>query len=187
LCFARSGSFGTGPRIEAAVFTSQTDFVLVKHKRLRTPASIGRVRREFSAGGVVVRRVRGAWKVAAIRPAGKDNVWALPKGLIGRGESAADTAVREVTEETGVEARLVEKLGDIRYVYTWAGERVFKVVSFFLLRYSKGRLGNLPAAYRHEVAETRWLGLEEAPRLLAYRGEQEMAAKALQLIHDRGL
>jgi 8-oxo-dGTP pyrophosphatase MutT (NUDIX family) len=145
------------------------------------------VRREFSAGGVLVRRVRGEWRLAAIRPAGKDNVWALPKGLVGRGESAADTAVREVAEETGVQGRLLEKLGDVRYVYTWRGERVFKVVSFFLLRYSRGRLGDLPAAYRHEVADTRWLLLEDAPRLLAYKGEQEMAAKALQILNDTRL
>jgi 8-oxo-dGTP pyrophosphatase MutT (NUDIX family) len=145
------------------------------------------VRREFSAGGVVIRRVRREWRLAAIRPAGKEDVWALPKGLIGPGESAADTAVREVAEETGVEARLVEKLGDIRYVYTWRGERVFKVVSFFLLRYTHGRLGNLPAAHRHEVGETRWLPLADAPRLLAYGGEREMAAKTLQILADRQL
>jgi 8-oxo-dGTP pyrophosphatase MutT (NUDIX family) len=145
------------------------------------------VRREFSAGGVVIRRVRREWRLAAIRPAGKENVWALPKGLIGPGENAADAAVREVAEETGVEARLVEKLGDIRYVYTWRGERVFKVVSFFLLRYTRGRLGNLPAAHRHEVAETRWLPLADAPRLLAYGGEREMAAKTLQILADRQL
>lgn len=136
---------------------------------------------------MVVRRVRGEWKLAAIRPGGKKKVWALPKGLIGPGESAADTAVREVAEETGIDARLVEKLGDVRYVYTWASERVFKVVSFFLLRYSKGRLGDVPAAFRHEVAETRWLPLTEAPRLLTYKGEREMAAKALQIIDERGL
>ena len=145
------------------------------------------MRREFSAGGVVVRRVRGEWRLAAIRPAGKDNVWALPKGLIGRGESAADTAVREVAEETGVEGRLLEKLGDVRYVYTWRGERVFKIVSFFLLRYSRGRLGELPPDYRHEIAETRWLALDDAPRLLAYKGEREMAEKALQIVEERGL
>jgi 8-oxo-dGTP pyrophosphatase MutT (NUDIX family) len=131
--------------------------------------------------------VRGEWRLAAICPAGKVDVWALPKGLIGRGESAADTAVREVAEETGIEGRLLEKLGDIRYVYTWRGERVFKVVSFFLLRYSRGRLGDLPAATRHEVAETRWLPLAEAPRLLAYTGEREMAAKALQIVEERTL
>jgi 8-oxo-dGTP pyrophosphatase MutT (NUDIX family) len=140
------------------------------------------MRREFSAGGVVVRRIRGEWRLAAIRPGGRENVWALPKGLIGKGESAADTAIREVTEETGVEARLIEKLGDVRYVYTWRGERVFKVVSFFLLRYSRGRLGDIPEHLRHEVAETRWLVLEDAPRLLSYKGEREMVEKALERI-----
>jgi 8-oxo-dGTP pyrophosphatase MutT (NUDIX family) len=137
------------------------------------------VRREFSAGGVVIRRVRREWRLAAIRPAGKEGVWALPKGLTGPGEKAADTAVREVAEETGVEARLVEKLGDIRYVYTWRGERVFKVVSFYLLRYSRGRLGDLPPTTAHEVAEVRWLPLEDAPRLLAYKGEKEMAQRVI--------
>jgi 8-oxo-dGTP pyrophosphatase MutT (NUDIX family) len=138
------------------------------------------VRREFSAGGVVVRRLRGRWAMAAIRPAGKDpGVWALPKGNIGPAEKADATALREVTEETGVEARLVEKLGDVRYVYSWDGERIFKVVSFFLLRYSSGRLGDLPAATAHEVDEARWLPLDEAPKLLAYKGEREMAEKAI--------
>lgn len=145
------------------------------------------MRREFSAGGVVVRRIRGRWHVAAIRPGGKTDVWALPKGLIGSGESAAETALREVAEETGVSGRLVEKLGDVRYVYTWGGERVFKVVSFFLVRYSRGRLGEIPAEFRHEVAETRWLPLEDSPRLLTYGGERDMVAKALQLIDGRGL
>jgi 8-oxo-dGTP pyrophosphatase MutT (NUDIX family) len=145
------------------------------------------VRREFSAGGVLVRRLRGEWRLAAIRPGGKDKVWALPKGLIGPGESAADAALREVAEETGVEARLVEKLGDVRYVYTWEGERVFKVVSFFLLRYSRGRLGNLPAEFRHEVAEARWLPLKDAPQLLSYKGEREMAERALQICAKRAL
>jgi 8-oxo-dGTP pyrophosphatase MutT (NUDIX family) len=138
------------------------------------------MRREFSAGGVLVRRLNGDWVMAAIRPAGKDpGVWALPKGIIGDGEKPDVTALREVEEETGVEGRLVEKLGDVRYVYTWDGERVFKVVSFYLLRYSKGRLGDLPPATAHEVAEVRWLPLEDAPRLLAYKGEREMAEQAL--------
>jgi ADP-ribose pyrophosphatase YjhB (NUDIX family) len=144
------------------------------------------MRREFSAGGVVVRRLRGGWRLAAIRPGGKD-VWALPKGLIGPGESPADTASREVTEETGVEGRLVEKLGDVRYVYTWEGERVFKIVSFYLFRYARGRLGDIPAEHAHEVDATRWLPLDEAPRLLAYGGEREMAERARRLLAEEAV
>jgi 8-oxo-dGTP pyrophosphatase MutT (NUDIX family) len=140
------------------------------------------VEREFSAGGVVVRTVRGRTMVAAIRPRGKpEGVWALPKGNIDPSESPAETAVREVREETGVEGRLVEKLGDVRYVYTRkGGQRIFKVVSFFLLRAGRGRIGEIDESMRIEVAEARWLPLEDAPRLLAYGGEREMAAKALE-------
>jgi 8-oxo-dGTP diphosphatase len=139
------------------------------------------VRREFSAGGVLVRRLAGGWRMAAIRPAGKPaGVWALPKGLIGRGERPEATALREIEEETGAHGRLDEKLGDVRYVYTWAGERVFKVVSFYLVRYSGGRLGAVPPEHAHEVAEVRWLPLEEAADLLAYKGEREMAERALE-------
>jgi 8-oxo-dGTP pyrophosphatase MutT (NUDIX family) len=138
------------------------------------------MRREFSAGAVLVRRVRGRLMVAAIRPGGKPaGVWALPKGQIDPGETGEATALREVEEETGVRGRSLGKLGDIRYWFQWEGERVFKVVSFFLVRYSSGRLGDIPAPHRHEVAEVRWLPLAEAPRLLAYRGEREMAEKAL--------
>ena len=144
-----------------------------------------RVRREFSAGGVLVRRLRGRWMLAAIRPAGKDpGLWALPKGLIGHGEKPETTAQREVAEETGATGTLIEKLGDVRYVYTWRGERVFKVVSFYLLRYSHGRLGELPPATAHEVAEVRWLPLEDAPRLLAYGGEKDMAGRAISYLRD---
>jgi len=141
------------------------------------------MRREFSAGGVVVRRLRGGWYLAAIRPAGKPKgLWALPKGNVATGERPEEAALREVSEETGVEARLLGKLGDVRYVYTWAGERIFKVLSFYLLRYSSGRLGELPAATAHEVAEVKWLPLEKAPGLLAYRGEQDMARKAAEAL-----
>jgi 8-oxo-dGTP pyrophosphatase MutT (NUDIX family) len=139
------------------------------------------VKREFSAGGVLVRRLNGRWMVAAIRPRrhGKA-VWALPKGHIDPGESAEATALREVAEETGARGRSLGKLGDVRYWFNWEGERIFKVVSFFLVRYEGGRLGDLPAAFRHEVAEVKWLPLEEAPRLLSYGGERDMARKALE-------
>ncbi len=135
-----------------------------------------------------MRRLKGRWMFAAIRPAGKERgVWALPKGLIGPDEKPEEAALREVGEETGVEAHLVRKLGDIRYVYTWAGERVFKVVSFYLFRYRRGRLGELATEQRIEVAEVRWLPLDEAGHLLAYRGEREMAEKALAFLQSDGL
>ena len=67
-------------------------------------------------------------------------------------------------------------------MYTWCGERIFKVVSFFLVRYESGRLGDITDEFRHEVADARWLPLEDAPRLLAYRGEREMAAKARDML-----
>jgi ADP-ribose pyrophosphatase YjhB (NUDIX family) len=140
--------------------------------------------REFSAGGVIVRRFRGRWWVAAIRPGGKpEGVWALPKGNLGRGESAEETAVREVAEETGLEGVSAGKLGDVRYIYTRGGRRIFKVVSFYLVRYRRGRIGEIAARFRHEVAEVAWLPLEEAPQLLAYRGEREIAEKALAALN----
>ncbi len=141
------------------------------------------MRREFSAGVVVLRRMRGRWWFAATRPQGKrPGTWALPKGLLDPGERPAETALREGFEETGVRSTLVTKLGDVRYVYTWEGERVFKVVSFFLARASGGRIGELPPGIEVEVAEARWLPLEDATRLLAYGGERDMAAKALGVV-----
>ena len=133
----------------------------------------------------MVRRLRGRWMLAAIRPGGKpEGIWALPKGLVDAGESPEATALREVAEETGVEGESLGKLGDVRYVYSRAGMRIFKIVSFFLVRYKRGRLGELPEALAFEVAEARWLPLDEAPSLLAYRGEREMAAKALARLTD---
>jgi 8-oxo-dGTP pyrophosphatase MutT (NUDIX family) len=144
--------------------------------------------REFSAGGVLVRRLNGRWMLAAIRPGGKpDGTWALPKGLIHRGEGSEETALREVAEETGACGRSLGKLGDVRYVYTRRGVRVFKVVSFYLLRYTGGRIDDLPAEHRHEVTEARWLPLDEAPKLLAYGGEREMAQKAISALAEQAL
>jgi hypothetical protein len=69
-------------------------------------------------------------------------------------------------------------------VYTRAGERIFKVVSFYLVRYRRGRIGDVPPEHAHEIEEARWLPLEDAPRLLAYRGEREMADQALAYVRD---
>src|SRR5215475_2701354 len=123
--------------------------------------------------------------LAAIRPGGRpEGLWALPKGNIDAGEKPEATALREVAEETGAHGNSLGKLGDVKYVYTWDGERIFKVVSFFLVRYAGGRLGDIPEAFRHEVAEARWLPLDEAPKLLAYGGEKDMAKKAISRLAE---
>jgi 8-oxo-dGTP pyrophosphatase MutT (NUDIX family) len=136
--------------------------------------------REFSAGGVVVRRMRGRPFVAVVRV--RDDVLALPKGHPDPGESAAAAAGREVREETGLEAELVEKLDDIRYWYVRGGERVMKIVSFFLFRYRRGSV----ADHDHEVEEALWIPLDEASDRLAYRGEREMATIALSRVTAGG-
>ncbi len=140
--------------------------------------------REISAGGVVVRHRQGRWWLAAIEPQGRNQqkpVWALPKGLVDRGESPEQAALREVREETGVEAAPITKLGDIKYFYvrSWGDrQRVFKIVSFYLFLYRSGRIGRISEDMRKEVRRAAWLPLDEAPHLLAYRGERDMATKA---------
>ncbi len=130
--------------------------------------------REFSAGGVCVRRMRGRDFMAAVRVKG-GKVLALPKGHIDPGESAAEAAQREVREEAGVAGELVEKLGDVKYWYSRDGDRVMKVVSFFLFRYRSGSVED----HDHEVDSAEWVPLDDAPRLLSYRGEKDMARAAL--------
>jgi len=130
---------------------------------------------EFSAGGVVVRDEKCVVIVPTRRAADGSKVLALPKGHPEDGESAADAALREVREEAGVESRLVEKLGDVRYWYTRDGRRIAKVVSFFLLEYLSGEVSD----HDREVEDARWLALDRAARELSYKGERDMASRAL--------
>jgi 8-oxo-dGTP pyrophosphatase MutT (NUDIX family) len=163
--------------------------------------------REISAGGVVVRESGGTgWNLAVIEPPtsespgggatptpkkrGKKVVLALPKGLVDPGEKPDQTALREVREETGLIATLVTKLGDIKYVYSrsWGdGQRVFKIVSFFLLRYESGEIDDVTAEMRVEVKRALWIPLDEAPRKLAYRGERDMVKRAQQYLQTHNL
>jgi 8-oxo-dGTP pyrophosphatase MutT (NUDIX family) len=130
---------------------------------------------EFSAGGVVVRDAECVVIVPTRRAADGSKVLARPKGHPEQGESAADAALREVREEAGVDARLVEQLGDVRYWYMRDGRRIAKVVSFFLLEY----LGGEVTDHDREVEHARWLALERAARELTYKGERDMASRAL--------
>jgi 8-oxo-dGTP pyrophosphatase MutT (NUDIX family) len=160
--------------------------------------------REFSAGGVVLRRMSGTWWIAAIEPEKEESetplakslgtrrrrvprktVLALPKGLVDPGEKPEETALREVQEETGTTATLVGKLADIKYVYvrSWGDrQRVFKIVSFFLLRYLSGRIDDVTPAMRVEVRRALWVPLDEAPAKLAYGGERQVVRKAQEYL-----
>jgi 8-oxo-dGTP pyrophosphatase MutT (NUDIX family) len=133
---------------------------------------------EFSAGGVVVRHVDGRLLVAVVRV--RDQILALPKGHAFGEESAEQAAQREVREETGLEAELVEKLGDISYRYARDGVRVNKVVAFFLFRYRSGSVED----HDHEVEEALWIPLTEAPERLAYKAEREIAVAALERLAE---
>ena len=129
----------------------------------------------------MLRRIRGEWHLAVITPYMRPEVRALPKGLIDHGEAAAETAVREAFEESGVRAELVEKLGDVKYYYqrTFGNfARVFKVVSFFLLQYKSGKIGDITEEMKKEVEKAEWVPLASAPKTLSYKGEREMALRA---------
>lgn len=134
--------------------------------------------RELSAGGVVVRGDQVIVIVPTRRGAQGQRVLGLPKGHVDPGENAEQAARREVREEAGVEAALVEKLGDVRYFYQRDGQRIFKMVRFFLFDYSSGSLED----HDDEVEEARWMPLAEAARALSYRGEREMVERALSAI-----
>lgn len=139
--------------------------------------------REFSAGGVVVNdRGETIVIVPTRRAADGSKVLALPKGHPDGDESAADAALREVREETGVDAEVVDRLGEVKYWYQRDGQRVAKVVAFFLLRYVSGSLED----HDHEVEHARWMPLAQAAKELSYAGERDMAGRAAaRVLADR--
>jgi 8-oxo-dGTP pyrophosphatase MutT (NUDIX family) len=161
--------------------------------------------REISSGGVVVRRAGDAWELAVIEPQREESVaakssqsdkkrhkeiLALPKGLVDPGEKSEAAALREVCEETGIAAVTLAKLTDIKYVYvrTWGdGQRVFKIVSFYLLRYDSGTIDAITPEMRIEVKRALWIPLEEAERRLVYRGEKEVVRLAKKYLEAHAL
>ena|SRR5882672_6806120 len=153
--------------------------------------------REISAGGVVIRHSPKGWMMAAIEPqrepstSGSDKkslqkmVLALPKGLVDPGEKPEQTALREVLEETGITATPIAKLTDIKYVYTrsWGdGARIFKIVSFYLLKYQSGKIGEISPEMKIEVKSAQWIPLEDAAAKLAYKGEREVVVRAQEYL-----
>jgi ADP-ribose pyrophosphatase YjhB (NUDIX family) len=132
-------------------------------------------RPEFSAGGVVVRGGEVITIVPVKRAGDGRRVLGLPKGHPDGDETPEQAATREVAEETGVHAELVEELGDVEYDYERGGRRIHKVVRFFLFDYRSGDL----ADHDHEIEEARWMALTEAARELTFPGEREIVNRAL--------
>jgi len=112
------------------------------------------------------------------RSADGDRVLSLPKGHLQSDESPEEAATREVQEETGVQAELIEKLGDVRYGFERKGRRVRKTVAFYLFEYRSGDL----ADHDHEIEDALWLPFVQAERDLTYEGEREMVGRALSRV-----
>ncbi len=138
-------------------------------------------RDEVSAGGVVYRWTTHGVEVLICKDAGYHR-WVLPKGWVNKGENLGETAVREVREEVGVRARIVESLGEPeKYVYTaQGGVRVFKTVHYFLMIYESGS----EADHDAEMEEVRWVTPEQAIELLAYQGAKNVVARASARIKE---
>lgn len=139
-----------------------------------------KVRSERSAGGVVFQRTDDGIQIvlAARRTRRGELAWGLPKGLIEPEERPEEAALREVREETGLEAEIDEDLGSISYFYQWEGEGVRKSVRFFLMHATGGDTNE----HDHEMEEVRWFPLEEAGPKSTYRSEREVVLKAVAIL-----
>ena len=135
-------------------------------------------REQTSAGGVVVRDA-GELQVCLINPVGR-RVWGLPKGGVEPGETFGETAVREVREETGIEASLEGELGSIDYWFysRESRTRIHKTVHYFLMRADGGDVSD----HDHEVSEARWLRVSDALDLMSYPNEREMVRTAVAAV-----
>jgi 8-oxo-dGTP pyrophosphatase MutT (NUDIX family) len=140
-------------------------------RKLPTPTKT-----EVSAGGVVYRRDGEQVEVilAARRTRRGDIAWGLAKGGIEPDETLEQAAVREVREETGIEAEIESSLGDTRYFYVWEEVRIRKTVHFFLMRHTGGDVDD----HDDEMEDVRWFPLQRALKRAAYRGEREVLARA---------
>lgn len=138
---------------------------------------------QISAGGAAFRQHGGEFEVAvvAVNPSGR---WQLPKGIVDAGETDEQAAVREVREEAGIDCKIIEKIETVEYWYfgNHRGERVrfHKLVHFYLMKYVSGNV----ADHDHEVAESRWVSIDEAIKLLAFKSEKAVVEKGFELINS---
>ncbi|MBI4847994.1 MAG: NUDIX hydrolase [Nitrospirae bacterium] len=141
------------------------------------------IRRQISSGGVIFREIDKHIEVALVSI--KDRkTWCIPKGIIDKDEDPPAAALREVREESGLEGKILEKIGHISYWYFLKEEmvKVHKTVHFFLLKYVKGITGD----HDDEVEESKWFPVDEAINILAYKSEKQILQKAKGMIEGLG-
>lgn len=147
--------------------------------------SPARNKKQTSSGGIIFFHQGAQWHIALIRRRTQDShtVWCLPKGWVEPGETLEETALREVREETGLDGKILEKLGDISYRFydQHSKSRIHKTVHFFLLKYLTGDTSQ----HDHEVEEARWFKAEHTNGMLTYPSEKEILKKALKILKDR--
>lgn len=129
-----------------------------------------------SAGGIVVRYEGGhPWLVVGSRRRERDGrTWTLPKGTPDVGETTEQTALREVTEETGLVCRITGPLDSIEYDFAQSGRRIHKTVFYFLMEPIGGDLSD----HDHEFDEVRWIRFDEARTVLTFESERALVAQA---------
>ena len=130
--------------------------------------------RVISSGGVIFRTVNSQFEVALIS---RGKIWCLPKGLIEMGETAEETALREVKEETGLEGEIVNRIGEISYVF-FKRKRYFKMVHFYLIRHIGGSISN----HDFEADRVKWFPISEALKILTYPNERKILKKAEKIL-----
>lgn len=143
------------------------------------------MKRQFSAGGIVYKKVGKEYQFLLIRNKSmKDpnvDYWGFPKGHLEAGEKSLEAALREVAEETGVEAKMVDKVGVSQYVFSLEGEKVFKSVTIFLMEYVEGEIVHQES----EVGEAGWVEYEEALERLSFRKDKDLLTKAWDMLQAR--
>ncbi len=139
----------------------------------RMPIDKKKVKREFSAGGIVFRSEPEGVLWLVIKPTG-DKRWRLPKGEIDRGESSVAAAKREVREEAGVEAEILNKIGNEKFFFVWDKQKILKTVVFYLMEYSQ----EASSGFDYETEAIDWLTFEEAKKRLAFEKDIALLEKA---------
>jgi 8-oxo-dGTP pyrophosphatase MutT (NUDIX family) len=136
-----------------------------------------------SAGGVVVRHEAGEpYLVVGCRRRERDGrTWTLPKGTPKSGETTEETAIREVTEETGLKVRITGPLDSIEYFFVQSGTRIHKTVHYFMMEPTGGDL----ADHDHEFDEVAWFPADEARSLMTHATERAVREDALRILTER--